>query len=84
MYYVCSFRTRAETSVHIKDYREEEVVGSFYPEELQEVNTNQDHVCRIEEILMKKGWVRNKCFLIKWKRWPEIFNSWIKASQELQ
>ena len=54
----------------ITDYNDEEVQGTFHEHELQK--TSQE-VYRIEKIV-KKGKTRS---LVKWKGYPESFNSWV-------
>jgi len=54
----------------ITDYNDEEVQGRFYEQELQ--MTSQE-VYRIEKIV-KKGKTKS---LVKWKGYPESFNSWV-------
>ena len=54
----------------IKDLEGEEIKGSFYTEELQKTDQT---VFRIEKVIRKKG---NKA-LVKWKGYPEKFNSWV-------
>lgn len=54
----------------ISDYNNEEIQGTFYEQELQK--TSQE-VYRIEKVIKRRG---NKS-LVKWKGYPESFNSWI-------
>ena len=54
----------------ITDYIGEEIQGTFYEQELQK--TSQEDY-RIEKIV-KKGKTRS---LVKWKGYPESFNSWV-------
>jgi len=54
----------------ITDYNDEEVQGTFYEQELQK--TSQE-VFRIEKVV-KKGKTES---LVKWKGYPESFNSWV-------
>jgi len=54
----------------ITDYNDGEIQGTFYEQELQK--TTQE-VFRIEKIL-KKGKTKS---LVKWKGYPESFNSWV-------
>ena len=54
----------------IRDGNGEEIQGTFYGEELQKTEQN---IYRIEKIIRKRG---NKAF-VKWKGYPEEFNSWI-------
>jgi len=54
----------------ITDYNGEEIQGTFYEQELQK--TSQE-VFRIEKIV-KEGKTKS---LVKWKGYPESFNSWV-------
>ena len=50
--------------------------GSFYEEELQKV-IKEDDIFLIESILCKKKRGRDTFLLLKWKGYPEKFNSWV-------
>lgn len=67
----------------LKDFNDEEIRGTFYQSELQKVDTNEDSLWKIEEILKTRGFGRNKQYFVKWLHWPSKFNSWIKASDVL-
>ena len=54
----------------ISDLNREEIIGRFYEKELQKSNQKQ---FRIENVIKKKG---NKLY-VKWKGYPDSFNSWI-------
>ena len=54
----------------IRDGNSEDIKGTFYGEELQKTDQS---MYRIEKIIRKKG---NKA-LVKWKGYPDEFNSWI-------
>ena len=54
----------------INDLIGEEIIGTFYENELQ--NTNQEEF-RTEKVIKKKG---NKLY-VKWKGYDDSFNSWI-------
>ena len=54
----------------ISDLNREEIIGSFYEKELQKSNQKQ---FRIENVIKKKG---SKLY-VKWKGYPDSFNSWI-------
>ena len=49
--------------------------GSFHEEELQKVI--EDNVFHIENTMHKKERGRDTFLLVKWKRYPEKFNSWV-------
>ena len=50
----------------------EEVKGSFYEKELQKA---KQETFRIEKVLKRD---KKKLALVKWSRYPDKFNSWIK------
>jgi len=54
----------------VTDYNDEDVQGTFYEQELQK--TSQE-IFRIEKVV-KKGKTKS---LVKWKGYPESFNSWV-------
>jgi len=49
------------------------VDGTFYEEDLQKVTT--DDVFRVEKVLKRR---KNQLF-VKWKGWPDKYNSWINT-----
>ena len=62
------------------DYNDEAVKGSWYPEKLQEISDNQ---YRIEKVLRRRTLFDNtKELFVRWKGWPEKFNSWIKETDK--
>ena len=62
----------------IKDDSGEEVSGSWYPEELEQISNNQ---YRIERVIRKRTAPDgSKELLVKWEGWPVKFNSWIKET----
>ena len=62
----------------IKDDHGEELIGSFYSQELQRVGEKE--VYRIEEVLRERKTRRGKEVLVKWLGYPTSFNSWIPKS----
>ena len=54
----------------ISDLKREEIVGTFYENELQKANQKE---IRIENVIKRKG---NKLY-VKWKDYDSSFNSWI-------
>ena len=61
----------------ISDLNGEEVVGSFYRKELQNVNQKE---FRIEKVTKRKG---NKLY-VKWKGHNNSFNSWIDKKHSIK
>ena len=63
----------------LEDYGHEKIEGSFYEKELQRVDKT-DNVFRIEKILSTRKRKGVEEYFIKWKGYPEKFNSWIGES----
>jgi len=62
----------------IREWDDTPVKGTFYEADLQKVHVSDDALFRIEKVLKRqKGRV-----LVKWKGWPDKYNSWI-ASQDV-
>ncbi|VDI83172.1 Hypothetical predicted protein [Mytilus galloprovincialis] len=64
----------------IKDYHGDEISGSYYQSELQQINVKNNSLWKIEKVLKTKGRGPYKQYYIKWLNWPTKFNSWVKAS----
>ena len=58
------------TTNDINDLNGEEIVGTFYEEELQKTNPEE---FKIEKVIKRKG---DKLY-VKWKGYSNSFNSWI-------
>ena len=64
----------------LTDYDGEPMLGSYYPEEVQQITDNQ---YRIEKVLRRRTAADgSKELFVKWEGWPEKFNSWIKEGDE--
>ena len=62
----------------LKDKGDDMIKGIWYPEELQEIENNR---YLIEEILKKRKDRRGRTeYFVKWKGWPQKFNTWVPAS----
>jgi len=62
----------------LRDYENEEVLGSWYEDELQPIEKNR---YLIEKVLRRRKSSKGQTeLLIKWKGWPAKFNSWIPES----
>ena len=61
----------------LNDLNGEEIIGTFYGNELQKTNQKE---FRIEKVLKKKG---DKLY-VKWKGYDNSFNSWIDEEDIVQ
>lgn len=61
----------------LKDWNNETVEGSFYGEELQKVDVDENTAYKIEKILRRRTRNGQKELLVKWYLWGEAYNSWI-------
>ena len=50
------------------------VEGTFYAEDLQKVAVKDDDLFRVEKIVRRKG----DKVLVRWKGWPDKYDSWIE------
>lgn len=72
--------TRQPPVYHLKDLDDEVIDGFFYEEELSRVRKDPNtEAFQIEEILRTRGKGARKEFFVKWKGWPEKFNSWVRS-----
>ena len=60
----------------IIDYGGEEVKGNFYDKELQKID-KKDDVYKVEKILRTRRKNGVKEYFVKWKGYPDKFNSWV-------
>lgn len=67
------------TTYKIADYGGEIIEGSFYDYELQAVIKNDD-VYKIDKILRTRRKNGAKEYFVKWKDYPDKFNSWVGES----
>ena len=70
------FRQDGKKVYSLEDLTGEEITGSFYEPELQKAVFDPNR----EYIIEKEVERRNGKSLIKWKGWPEKFNTWIDSS----
>ena len=61
----------------IRELDDTPVKGTFYEQDLQKVHVPDDAFFRVEKVLKRqKGQA-----LVKWKGWPDKYNSWIPSSE---
>ena len=54
--------------------------GTFYAQDLQKVTVMDDDLSRVEKIIKRKG----DKVLVKWKGWPDKYNSWVEKRDLLR
>ena len=75
-------RVRAGLNIYtLKDFNDEEVLGTFYEPELQRITADPEGVYKVEKVLRsRKRRGVEKEYLVRWRHWPSKFDSWVKAS----
>ena len=62
------------------DYNNDELKGSWYPEEIQEITDNQH---RIEKVLRRRTLPDGiKELFVRWEGWPDKYNSLINETDK--
>lgn len=61
----------------LKDLADDPIEGTFYESELLKVIKSGDILYRVEKVLRKRKQGKTKEVYVKWKGWPNKFNSWI-------
>ena len=74
---VCGTEQRHPRVYKLKDIEGEPIEGIFYKEEIQKINKPEDAVYRAEKVLRRRTTNGKKEVFVKWKGWPDKFNSWI-------
>ena len=77
---VQSFKHFGIHKYHLCDLDGEDIKGTFYEAELQLVDYSAQGSFEIEKVIKKRGRGKIEEVLVKWKGWPEKFNSWILTS----
>lgn len=62
----------------LTDFAKEDIAGSFYPEEIQVINKDND-IYLVEKVLKRRSGNSGDEVFVKWKGWPNKFNSWIRS-----
>ncbi|XP_078664112.1 uncharacterized protein LOC144907181 [Branchiostoma floridae x Branchiostoma belcheri] len=70
---------RSPPVYRVTDYDGEELKGTFYEEELQKVSKkDDDEVYQVEKILDTRRRGKKTEHFVKWKGYPNKFNSWVR------
>lgn len=65
----------------LKDLSGESIKGKFYEQEIQRVEKRDDDLFEIEKILKTRKRGSRVEYYVKWKGYPEKFNSWTSDLQ---
>lgn len=74
------FRSQGIPVYKLKDFADESISGTFYAQELQKVNKDDDSIWKIDKILKERKRKGVSEVLVSWHQWPTKFNSWVKKS----
>ncbi|XP_033642417.1 uncharacterized protein LOC117302552 [Asterias rubens] len=77
--FTVSNRTPRNPPVYkLTDYNGEELKGTFYKQELQRVDKN-DEMYEVEKVLRTRKRRGALEYFVKWLGYPDKFNSWVKG-----
>ena len=61
----------------IEDWSGEKVKGTFYEQELQSVNVDENKEYYVEKIIKRRTRNNRRELLVRWLHWPKKYDSWI-------
>lgn len=61
----------------IEDWTGEDVEGTFYEQELQAVNVDENKEYYVDKVLKKRTRRKKREVLVRWLHWPKKYDSWI-------
>jgi hypothetical protein len=61
----------------LKDLAGEEIKGKFYEQEIQPVTYKADETFVVERVLKTRRRGRRTEYYVKWRNYPDKFNSWV-------
>lgn len=76
---VKSIANRNPVVYYVQDLSGEELKGTFYEPELQKINFDEGAARSIEKIIKQRTKAKTLQYLVKWRSYPDKFNSWINA-----
>ena len=79
MFVVTARMPTAPVTYKLKDLTGDVIKGTFYSDELQIVSKPDDALFDIERIVKTRKRAGKVEYLVKWRGYPEKFNSWVKT-----
>jgi hypothetical protein len=61
----------------LKDFNNEDILGTFYKEELQKVEIEPDKLFQIDKVIRTRKVKGKKQYLVRWRHWGPAFDSWV-------
>ena len=65
----------------LEDWSGDSVEGTFYQQELQAVNVDENAVYSVEKILQRRTKKKRREVLVRWLNWPKKYDSWIPETE---
>ena len=75
------FKRQGVPIYHLQDWSGEPIQGSFYEQELQQVQVDEATEYRVEKIIRRRTVNRKKEVLVRWLHWPSKYDSWIPEGE---
>ena len=69
-----------EPTYKVNEWNGTSLRGTFYAQDLQKVTVMDDDLFRVEKIIKRKG----DKVLVRWKGWPDKYNSWVEKRDLLR
>jgi len=63
----------------LKDLAGDDIKAAFYPDELQMVSKQDDSLFDVEHIVRTRKTAGKVEYLVKWRGYPDKFNSWVNT-----
>lgn len=68
------FRKASKNIYRLKDLLNDDILGTFYEDELQRIRRDAQPLFRIEKVIRQRN--KGRELFVKWQGWPAKFNSW--------
>lgn len=64
---------------YLEDLTGEEIEGPFYEKEVQKIKFDESALRSVEKIIKQRLQGKKIQYFVKWRSWPDKFNSWIDS-----